>query len=283
MPCRCDRVARRTILSRQERLTLPEGLPAWVYVLMSLLTVAVPLIGALAFRMKKASEKSLLEVQARMDAQQAKSQREMEQVKTESAQALAASRSIEALTNTLVTMVEERRESTSATKENTAELKNVSTRLGDWDERQRLFFQTFSANITAFNLDVAASIKSLQEATTTSITAMIPKLVENVKPMLERLDTVVAEVQRTSDVASEGRDNAVKTITDEVRATGHMLLSEVKSIERMIERLINDCEKGKPDETLQLDVTVRAAPEPAADGDASAGTGTLFELHPSLI
>lgn len=267
---------------------LPANAPVWLYALMICVSAAVPLIGAVALIMKRRSEAELAKVRAQIDAQKAHSDREMEQMKADTSQALAASKSIEALTNTLVTMVEERRESTAATKENTTELKNFTARIGDWDERQRLFFQTFTANTAAFNLDVSSAIKGLQTVTTEAIAGMlqsidnmIPKLVENVTPLVDRMDVLMSEVQRSSDLATTGRDSAVVVLTQEINSARDKIVSEVHRLEVMIQEAMKVYEDATETPAHVIAAAVLPDVIPAGDG-AGPGFG-IIEYQPALI
>lgn len=260
---------------------LPANSPTWLYALMICMSAAVPLIGAVALIMKRRAEAALVKVRAEIEAQKATAAREMQQIKTESAQALAASRSIEALTNTLATMVDERKESTAATRENTEQLRNFNARMGDWDERQRLFFQSFTTNTTAFHSSVAAAIKALETviekaigSVSSSINSVIPQMVSQVSPLVERITALVEEIKNTHTMDQKKLDVLIAEI--------ERMTAQLQSLETKIEKIIET--KEQPHEPENSTDRPAAADAVLPAGILYTGTGAGgFEYQPAGV
>jgi hypothetical protein len=217
----------------------------WTQVILTALAILAPIVGAFAYSWRRRSDARFREMNARITETEMRSQKELEQVKSSAATALAVHESIKTLANAMASLVDERRESTVATKENTEQLKNLSVRMGDQDERMRLFFQAFGANLTAFNLDVGNGIKALQTATSeaiqlliSTVNGMMPQVAGSVAPVLTKLDNLIGEVQRTSDAATTGRENVAAVLTREIHDSRNKILAEVAHLSQVIHAAI---------------------------------------------
>lgn len=257
---------------------LPANAPVWLYVLVIISSIAVPLVGAIALNMKRRSEAELLKLKGQIDRQKLQSDKEMEQVKTESAQALASTRSIEALTSTLVAMVDERKESTAATKENTAALLNMSTQIHDWDTRQGTFFNSFSGQVTKAIGDLQSMVSEVITNIKSNVDAVIPQLYTQVTPLVTRMEMLVREVKETREADNQSRDAKTDELIGELRETTALLRQYLVRFEQVIHRKIEIVQEevDQPAEKWQPQST-----EPVSTG-ALLSPLDGSEMHPQL-
>lgn len=141
---------------------------------LAILTAFASIGGGVVYWLKKRSDGKYLELESRLKLAEAIANSELEKVKAAAAQSLSASESVQSLTGTIGTMVEERRESTVATKENTVATKeNVEA------------LKTMSISIDGLSKDRGEAVTALTVATTGLTTMLSQALVTLTETMRE--------------------------------------------------------------------------------------------------
>lgn len=238
----------------------------WTPIVLAIITAVVaPIVGASVYAWNKRADARYRELSARIDRDKLQSQRELEQVKSQSAEALAAANAIQSMASAIQTQAEDRKESTAATKENTAALNNVKTVLTDQDARTQLFFRNFTNLVTQFSGEAGQAIRKLEAVVEAAIGALggkidgaIPAMVDQVKPLVSEITELVNEIKRV---------NAV----DETASTEKM-----DRIEGMFQQLVESI--------TRLETTVGQAlrPEPPEPAPLEE-TAATFELEPAGV
>lgn len=135
----------------------------------AILVVVAPLFTGLGYVMKRYSDGRYHELETRLRITSEESTGELEKVKADTAQSLSASESIKSLTGTLVTMVEERRESTVAIKENTAAMTAMTGTIDIMDsgrgEAMSLLTGAMTTLTTTVNETLLLLVRSVSENT----------------------------------------------------------------------------------------------------------------------
>lgn len=240
--------------------------------IVAVLTVVGPLIGAVGYWIKKSSDVRLDQVKM-----------QMEQVKADAQQVISSNQSIQSLTGAIVAQVEDRKDSTAATRENTSALKEVKVSILDWDDRQGKFFRDFSNHITAFSTEARKAIQSLEQVVETAIggvsgrvDGVIPAMVSQVTPLVDKITLLVEEIQRTHSVEEDVKGGKL----DRIETMVGQLVESMGQLQQTVEQVFKANTEVKHETPISGGAGSADGGIPADDpGD---GTGQ-FELQPAGV
>lgn len=201
----------------------------------AILTVVLPIASALGYGMKKYADGRYRQLESRLKDTDA-----------HSAQVVSTNESIQTLTVALITMVDERRESTAATKENAATTKENTAAL-----------QTMTVSMDGMGKDQGAALTVLTGAVTgltTILTESLPVLLKSQAEAAEMLKQVVSG-QDDTDAVLAALTLIVKRLNLDNRRFAEFYLRPDEASRQGLE----DIASGKPD----APAVIPAAPVPA--------------------
>lgn len=252
---------------------LPATTPWWAYLLIVLAVVLAPILVGIGVGLRlfaiAQSKKTEADITARMkkieDDSVARRNDEAERLKRLEMdhQTLAVSnQSVQSVMNVLTSMVEERKENTTAIRENTEVQRaalhlNETTRtlLQDWDERQVTFFRQFDKTLATLATSVTASSETAAarlQAAGEQIAGVVPSIAKEIKPLVERVEALVIQV--SNHAPSIELETAINSLAGKI----DILIDEVRQL------------KGKSNETVNGNLGTWSA---AAALPAGAGAG----------